>query len=84
MARYEDVGDFTLGKNTYKQEGDRTPDYTGTIKLADGTTQRIGAWVQTNSKTGEKFFSGKVTIDTESGSTAPQEQEVSNVEDIPF
>lgn len=84
MARYKEIGSFTLGKNTYKQEGDKTPDYTGTITMEDGSQQRLGAWLQTNGKTGEKFFSGKITIDTEAGSTAPQEKEVSNVEDIPF
>ena len=84
MERYKEIGSFTLGKNTYKQEGDKTPDYTGTITMEDGSQQRLGAWLQTNGKTGEKFFSGKITIDTEAGSTAPQEKEVSNVEDIPF
>ena len=84
MARYKEIGSFTLGKNTYKQEGDKTPDYTGTITMEDGSEQRLGAWLQTNGKTGEKFFSGKITIDTEAGSTAPREQEVSSVEDIPF
>ena len=84
MERYKEIGSFTLGKNTYKQEGDKNPDYTGTITMEDGSQQRLGAWLQTNGKTGEKFFSGKITIDTEAGSTAPQEKEVSNVEDIPF
>jgi hypothetical protein len=51
--------------------------------MEDGSEQRLGAWLQTNGKTGEKFFSGKITIDTESSSKSTSEV-VSEVEDIPF
>lgn len=83
MERYKEIGSFTLGKNTYKREGDKTPDYTGTMIMEDGSEQRLGAWLQTNGKTGEKFFSGKITIDTESSSKSTSEV-ISEVEDIPF
>lgn len=83
MERYKQIGSFTLGKNTYKQEGDKTPDYTGTMIMEDGSELKLGAWLQTNGKTGEKFFSGKITIDTESSSKSTSET-VSEIEDIPF
>ena len=83
MERYKEIGSFTLGKNTYKREGDKTPDYTGTMIMEDGSELKLGAWLQTNGKTGEKFFSGKITIDTESSSKSTSEV-ISEVEDIPF
>lgn len=47
-----------LFKNTNKTN-DNQPDYSGTIRLQDGTDQQIAAWVKEGAK--GKFFSLKLS-----------------------
>lgn len=82
MAQYEKTNTFTLGRNKYKEEGDKKPNYTGLLVLEDGTEKEIAAWIQTNSETGEKFFSGRIQ-DRREKSNAPK-AEAFESEDIPF
>jgi len=51
-------GNGSLFKNVNKSS-DNQPDYSGTIKLQDGTSQQIAAWVKEGAK--GKFFSLKLS-----------------------
>ena len=51
-------GNGSLFKNTNKTS-DNQPEYSGTIKLQDGSEQQIAAWVKEGAK--GKFFSLKLS-----------------------
>lgn len=51
-------GNGSLFKNTNKTS-ENQPDYSGSIKLQDGTNQQIAAWVKDGAK--GKFFSIKLS-----------------------
>ena len=51
-------GNGSLFKNTNKTS-ENQPDYSGSIKLQDGTDQQIAAWVKEGAK--GKFFSIKLS-----------------------
>ena len=58
MAYEHNNGNGSLFKNTNKTN-DNQPDYSGSIKLQDGTNQQIAAWVKDGAK--GKFFSIKLS-----------------------
>jgi len=58
MAYEHNNGNGSLFKNTNKTN-DNQPDYSGSIKLQDGTDQQIAAWVKEGAK--GKFFSIKLS-----------------------
>ena len=58
MRTYEDIGEFTLNKETDKKS-ERSPDYYGRVTI-DGKEFRLGGWVR-ESEHG-KFISGKVSV----------------------
>jgi uncharacterized protein (DUF736 family) len=76
---YEHKNAFgSLFKNTNKTN-DNQPDYSGTIKLQDGTDQQIAAWVKEGAK--GKFFSLKLSdpyVKTETVETSE------STDDLPF
>lgn len=79
MSKYEHKEGFgSLFKNTNKTS-DNQPEYSGTIKLQDGTEQQIAAWVKEGAK--GKFFSLKLS-DPYVKNETEQVAEVSN--DLPF
>jgi hypothetical protein len=59
MPEYDNSNSFVLFKND-KDGVEARPDYTGTIELEDGNKLRLAAWVK-ESKTGNKFLSGRVS-----------------------
>lgn len=83
MAKYIKVGEFALGKNQYKN-GEKDPEYTGTYVGEDGVQVQLGAWIRTNGKTGEKFFSGTATKKIEDDAPIPAKETLADIEDIPF
>lgn len=58
MPEYDDKGTWVLFR-AKNRKTDKSPEYSGTLTLQDGTECWLDAWVKTSSKTGEKFFSGK-------------------------
>lgn len=58
MAYEHNNGNGSLFKNINKTN-DNQPDYSGSIKLQDGTNQQIAAWVKEGAK--GKFFSIKLS-----------------------
>lgn len=58
MAYEHQNGNGSLFKNTNKTN-DNQPDYSGSIKLQDGTNQQIAAWIKEGAK--GKFFSIKLS-----------------------
>jgi len=58
MSYEHQNGNGSLFKNTNKTN-DNQPDYSGSIKLQDGTSQQIAAWVKEGAK--GKFFSLKLS-----------------------
>jgi hypothetical protein len=50
--------DIVIFKNEKRQEGTKQPEYTGKLNV-NGETKDISLWVQ-ESKTGKKYFSGKI------------------------
>jgi len=58
MAYEHNNGNGSLFKNTNKTN-DNQPDYSGSIKLQDGTNQQIAAWIKEGAK--GKFFSIKLS-----------------------
>ena len=78
MAYEHNNGNGSLFKNTNKTN-DNQPDYSGSIKLQDGTDQQIAAWVKEGAK--GKFFSIKLS-DTYVKQEATTVSETSD--DLPF
>lgn len=71
-------GNGSLFKNTNKTS-ENQPDYSGTIKLQDGTNQQIAAWVKEGAK--GKFFSIKLSDPYVKTETA---QVAETSDDLPF
>lgn len=71
-------GNGSLFKNTNKTS-ENQPDYSGSIKLQDGTNQQIAAWVKDGAK--GKFFSIKLSDPYVKPETA---QVVETSDDLPF
>ena len=71
-------GNGSLFKNTNKTS-ENQPDYSGSIKLQDGTNQQIAAWVKEGAK--GKFFSIKLSDPY----VKPETAQVSDAsDDLPF
>lgn len=58
MSYEHQNGNGSLFKND-KKTSDKQPDYSGSIKLQDGTNQQIAAWIKEGTK--GKFFSIKLS-----------------------
>ncbi len=71
-------GNGSLFKNTNKTS-ENQPDYSGSIKLQDGTDQQIAAWVKDGAK--GKFFSIKLSDPYVKPETA---QVAETSDDLPF
>ena len=71
-------GNGSLFKNTNKTS-ENQPDYSGSIKLQDGTDQQIAAWVKEGAK--GKFFSIKLSDPYVKPETA---QIANSSDDLPF
>ena len=71
-------GNGSLFKNTNKTS-ENQPDYSGSIKLQDGTDQQIAAWVKEGAK--GKFFSIKLSDPYVKPETA---QVADTSDDLPF
>ena len=71
-------GNGSLFKNTNKTS-ENQPDYSGSIKLQDGTNQQIAAWVNDGAK--GKFFSIKLSDPYVKPETA---QVAETSDDLPF
>jgi uncharacterized protein (DUF736 family) len=71
-------GNGSLFKNTNKTS-ENQPDYSGSIKLQDGTNQQIAAWVKEGAK--GKFFSIKLSDPYVKPETA---QVADASDDLPF
>jgi len=71
-------GNGSLFKNTNKTS-ENQPDYSGSIKLQDGTDQQIAAWVKEGAK--GKFFSIKLSDPYVKPETA---QIADSSDDLPF
>lgn len=71
-------GNGSLFKNTNKTS-ENQPDYSGSIKLQDGTNQQIAAWVKDGAK--GKFFSIKLSNPYVKPETA---QVAETSDDLPF
>jgi uncharacterized protein (DUF736 family) len=71
-------GNGSLFKNTNKTS-ENQPDYSGSIKLQDGTNQQIAAWVKDGAK--GKFFSIKLSDPYVKPETA---QVAETSDDLPF
>lgn len=71
-------GNGSLFKNTNKTS-ENQPDYSGSIKLQDGTDQQIAAWVKEGAK--GKFFSIKLSDPYVKPETA---QVAETSDDLPF
>lgn len=71
-------GNGSLFKNTNKTS-ENQPDYSGSIKLQDGTNQQIAAWVKEGAK--GKFFSIKLSDPYVKPETA---QVADTSDDLPF
>lgn len=71
-------GNGSLFKNTNKTS-ENQPDYSGSIKLQDGTDQQIAAWVKEGAK--GKFFSIKLSDPYVKPETA---QVADSSDDLPF
>ena len=56
MTNKENTG--AIFKNSYKKEGDKSPDYKGGINV-NGVEKELALWVQ--EKDGKKYFSVKVS-----------------------
>lgn len=48
---------MNLWKNSYKEDGDKKPDYTGKAKV-NGVEMDASLWINTNKK-GDRYLSGK-------------------------
>ncbi len=59
-------GQVKIFKNDFKEDGTKQPDYNGGLSI-DGKEYNIALWVST-SKSGLKYFSGKVQELTETAS----------------
>ena len=82
MTEYDNTNRGTLGKNK-KPKSEKSPEYTGQLNV-NGVEYWVSGWVQTNSKTGEKFFSLAVNEKEEQKAQvqAPVADEFED--DIPF
>lgn len=68
----------SLFRNTYKKEGENSPDYRGKIATPDGTEYNLAGWVN-KTKKGDSYLSLKVTVIT--GDESP---EVDDEKVLPF
>ena len=78
MSYEQKNGNGSLFKNTNKTS-ENQPDYSGSIKLQDGTNQQIAAWVKDGAK--GKFFSIKLSDPYVKPETA---QVAETSDDLPF
>jgi hypothetical protein len=58
----------TIFKNTFKQEGDKAPDYRGNVKVR-GELLEIALWVKDGTK--GKFFSAKIQEPRQKAASIP-------------
>lgn len=72
MTEYDNNCRGVLFKNKRKEEGDKKPEYTGSLNV-DGVDYFLDAWLKT-SQAGEKFMSVSVKRkDKQAGSAPPQQ-----------
>ncbi len=82
MSDYDDTNTWVLFKAD-KQGNENRPDYTGKINI-EGRELRLAAWVKT-SKSGKKFFSGRVSEFQQQKPQEPAQQKQDDFDDsIPF
>lgn len=55
---YDNRNTGVLFKNDQKTDGDKRPDYKGTLNV-EGVEMDFAAWIKTSGKTGKKFMSVK-------------------------
>ena len=61
MAEYQQKDQsFKLWKNTYREDGDKKPDYTGN-GMFDGTIKDVALWINKD-KNGKRYLSGTVKV----------------------
>lgn len=64
MSGYEDKpGDVVIFRNDKATPENKQPEYNGTVINQQGEKCNIGLWVRESSKTGKKFFSGKMEFE---------------------
>ncbi len=85
--KYEHKNGFgSLFRNESATKENNQPEYSGSIKLQDGTLQQIGGWVKESN--GKKFFSLRLKdpyVKPEEGAeNPPEEKEEEESPDLPF
>lgn len=70
MTDYDNTNRGVLFKNNRKEEGDKKPEYTGSLNV-DGVEHFLDAWIKT-SQNGAKFMS--VSIKRKDQQAAPKRQ----------
>ena len=65
---YDNTNRGAMCVNSYKEDGDNRPDFTGTIDV-EGVEYKIAGWKRTSEKKGTRFIS--LSIDKKDDEKAP-------------
>ena len=65
---YDNTNRGAMFVNSYKEDGDNRPDFTGTIDV-EGVEYKIAGWKRTSEKKGTRFIS--LSIDKKDDEKAP-------------
>jgi len=82
---YDKTNTFSLGKGDKNnpehadKDTSKWPDYKGLLNV-NGVEYYLSAWIQTNSKTGEKFLSGALKAKEEQSVAAPSKNVLPDVD----
>jgi len=88
MSDYDNTNRGVLFKNKRKEQGDKKPEYTGSLNV-NGTEFFLDAWLKT-SQSGEKFMSVSVKQKDKQSETKPAQKAApansgfDDLDDVPF
>lgn len=82
MSNYDNTNTFTLGRNKFKEEGTKQPDYKGKANI-DGVEKEISAWIRVGPD-GNKFFSGTIQDPYKKEEKAERSNKRDFSDDVPF
>ena len=80
MSEYDNTNKGALFPNSYKEDGDKKPDYLGNVNV-DGEEWRLAAWANT-SKNGKDYLS--ITVSEPKEKAEPNGKSTVDEDDVPF
>ena len=67
---YDNTNRGAMFVNSYKEEGDNRPDFTGNVNV-DGVEYKLAGWKRTSEKKGTRFISLSVEVKEDKPEKAP-------------